>query len=51
LAFPWADEAVYDDAWRGEPAAVYRQDDQSIVSLELGPHDVGCVVVRRKAID
>jgi hypothetical protein len=47
LSLPWADGAVYEDAWRNEPAAVRRQGDRAILSLELGPHDVGCVVQRR----
>ena len=47
LALPWADGTVYEDAWNGRPATVTRQGDQAFVNLELGPHDVGCLVVRR----
>jgi hypothetical protein len=47
LALPWLDGTVYEDAWNGCPATVTRQGNQAVVYLELGPHDVGCLVVRR----
>ena len=47
LALPWVADTVYEDAWNGCPAAVTRQGDQALVRLELGPCDVGCLVVRR----
>jgi len=47
LALPWVQNAVYEDAWNGRPATVTRQGDQAIVHLELGPCDVGCLVVRQ----
>lgn len=46
LMLPWRDGAVCEDAWNGSPANVTRRGDQAVVSLELGPHDVGCLVLR-----
>lgn len=48
LLLPWIDGAVYEDAWNGRPATVCRQGDRAVVTLELGPHDVGCLIVRPK---
>lgn len=48
LSLPWSDGTSYEDAWNGRPASVTRQGDRAVVMLELGPHDVGCLVGRQK---
>ncbi len=48
LSLPWSDGTSYEDAWNRRPAIVTRQGDQAVVTLELGPHDVGCLVARQK---
>jgi len=48
LALPWQEGATYHDAWNDRPAAVRRQGAQALITLELGPNDVGCVVVTAK---
>ncbi|NLF69034.1 MAG: hypothetical protein GX575_08255 [Candidatus Anammoximicrobium sp.] len=48
LSLPWNDGASCEDAWNGCPATVARQGERAVVTLELGPHDVGCLVARQK---
>ena len=36
--------ATYYDEWRQRPAAVRIEGSDALVALEIGPHDVGCVV-------
>jgi len=40
--------ATYYDEWRERPADVRFDGDDALVSLEIGPHDVGCVVVEHE---
>ncbi len=39
-------DAVYHDAWNDRPADVRVIDGNDVVHLEIGPHGVGCLVVR-----
>jgi len=48
ISLPWDEGASYEDAWNGRPATVTRQGDRAVITLELGPRDVGCLVARQK---
>lgn len=45
LRLPGADAATYHDAWHERPATVRREGADVLIDLEIGPHDVGCLVV------
>jgi hypothetical protein len=47
LAVPAAAGQQFEDAWHGGAARVRREGDQALVTLELGPHGAGCLVVRQ----
>jgi CheY-like chemotaxis protein len=44
IRVPHLEGARYVDAWREEPADVRIEGDTAIVSLRIGPRDVGCIV-------
>ena len=48
LEIPWDDGMNCEDAWLDRPAAVRRVGNRAFVGTELGPEDVGCIVVRKK---
>jgi hypothetical protein len=48
LRVPHEEGATYYDEWRERPAAVRRDGNDAIISVEIGPNDVGCVVVETK---
>jgi hypothetical protein len=39
------EDVSYFDAWRDRPAKFARDGDDDVISLEVGPHGAGCVVV------
>ena len=45
LLVPCREGMVCEDAWRGQPAAVRRMGADTVISVELGPQEVGCIVV------
>ncbi|OQB82524.1 MAG: hypothetical protein BWX88_03924 [Planctomycetes bacterium ADurb.Bin126] len=45
LAVDWPEGATAHDAWNDRPARVRVGGRRATLSLEIGPHDVGCVVV------
>ncbi|MBM4034442.1 MAG: hypothetical protein FJ291_22075 [Planctomycetes bacterium] len=47
LRVPYETGATYHDEWRERPAAIRREGNHAIISLELGPNDVGCLVVEK----
>lgn len=47
LRIPAAEGSAIDDEWYGKPAEFRRDGAEIAIHLEIGPHDVGCVVVRR----
>jgi len=44
LRLPYRDGMTCYDEWHGREATVRRDGAELVVSLEIGPHDVGCVV-------
>ena len=44
LRLPHRDGVTYHDAWQGRPADVRRDGNDDLISTELGPHGVGCLV-------
>lgn len=48
LRMPHSDGAAYHDAWNDRAAVVHRDGADDVIHLEVGPLDVGCVVVSRK---
>jgi hypothetical protein len=49
LKLPHAEGVAYHDAWHDRPATVKRAGGDDLVYLEIGPLDVGCLVVDRSA--
>jgi hypothetical protein len=47
LAVPHRPGATYHDAWRDQPLTPRLAGGQAFLALEIGPRDVGCVVVKR----
>ncbi len=43
LRVPHLPNTKYLDAWRDQPANVKIEGDEAVISLELGPRDVGCI--------
>ena len=50
LRLPHAEGVTYHDAWHDRPATIERAGGGDLVCLEIGPLDVGCLVVDRSAI-
>ena len=48
LALPWEKGMTFEDAWQGKPAVVRRVRGSAVVSGEIGPNDVGCIVVNQR---
>ncbi|NQT38118.1 MAG: hypothetical protein HQ581_11545, partial [Planctomycetes bacterium] len=48
LRIPHTLGATYHDAWNDRSAEAQLDGPTAVVSLEIGPHDVGCVVVERR---
>lgn len=46
LRLPHDPTATYHDAWHDRPAHVTRAGDWDLIATELGPHGVGCIVVK-----
>ena len=40
--------AAYYDEWHQRPAEVRRDGPDAVISLEIGPHDAGCLMVRHE---
>ncbi len=47
IRLPHTDRIVYHDAWHDRPAKSQRAGDDDLIFLEIGPLDVGCLVVDR----
>ena len=45
LRIPHRQGATYYDEWHARPATIRRDGGDAIIALDLGPHDVGCLVV------
>jgi hypothetical protein len=48
LRIPHEEGASYYDEWNERPASVRRDGKEAVISLEIGPNDVGCLVVQRR---
>ena len=48
LRTPHAAGTAYYDEWRQRPAHVRIEGPDAVISMEIGPHDVGCLVIERR---
>ena len=47
LEVPWEEGITCEDAWQGKPASLRHVGGTAVLGSELGPNDVGCLVVRK----
>ncbi|NUQ63492.1 MAG: hypothetical protein HUU20_13520, partial [Pirellulales bacterium] len=48
LRIPAAESSAIHDEWHAKPAQVRRDGTEAVVTLEIGPHDVGCIAVEQR---